>query len=141
MTDDKQTLAARLAAHPRWRWMPGMLAVGESREWWRVSGPAEGYVEASALAVGESTGVDMWERSEPHPPIVPDLSDRATIGCLVGMLREVHPDAVVWPDRGEFCVLSYLHISYDDLSIWHVAKHHQEGPAVALALLAAWGDV
>jgi hypothetical protein len=68
---------------PAWfRWMPGMLAVDEHGRRWRVdAGPQ-----------------DDWCGS--YRPV---LTDPATLGCLVGLLREVSgdPEAHVEPtDRG-----------------------------------------
>ena len=58
---------------PAWfRWMPGMLAVDEHGRRWRVdAGPQ-----------------DDWCGS-----YRPDLTDPATLGCLLGLLREVSGDA------------------------------------------------
>ena len=64
---------------PAWfRWMPGMLAVDEHGRRWRVdAGPQ-----------------DDWCGS--YRPV---LTDPATLGCLVGLLREVSGDAGAHTER------------------------------------------
>jgi hypothetical protein len=59
-------LARRAVASPHWRWMPGMLTdVGE-----RVTDPAVCYLGT-----------------------LPDLTDPATLGCVLALVR----DAWGWP--------------------------------------------
>ena len=63
---------------PWFRWMPGMLAVDEHGRRWRVdAGPQ-----------------DDWCGS--YRPV---LTDPATLGCLVGLLREVSGDAGAHTER------------------------------------------
>lgn len=70
---DLKALARRAVACPRWRWMPGML-LSSPRSWGLriVTGPIEEHADA-----------------------VPVLTDPATLGCLLALVREVHGIAAV----------------------------------------------
>ena len=66
-----EELARRAVACKHWRWLPGMRAVGRRRmpaAWFRV--------EEYTQMVGE------WRDA------VPDLSDPATVGALLALVRE-----------------------------------------------------
>ena len=87
MTPELEALARRAVACPRWRWMPGMLSGGR-----RVV-----HGEAGAVCC---KGVRMlWSGAWVSDPVyvddLPDLTDFATLGCLVALVREIHgPSAV-----------------------------------------------
>ena len=83
MSDD---LARRAVACRHWRWLPGMRAVGRRRmpaAWFRV--------EEYTQMVGE------WRDA------VPDLSDPATVGALLALVREVAQE----PGLHVRCLLPY----------------------------------
>ena len=66
-----EDLARRAVACRHWRWLPGMRAVGRRRmpaAWFRV--------EEYTHMVGE------WRDA------LPDLTDPATVGCLLALVRE-----------------------------------------------------
>ena len=63
MSDD---LARRAVASPHWRWMPGMLTEHGNR-----------YVA---------------EGQYPRRSVLPDLTDPATVGCLITLVQEAHPE-------------------------------------------------
>lgn len=68
-------LGLRAVRCPRWRWMPGMrLLVGPGRAPYRY------VTNEYAPPEGEDVGFS--------DPIVPDLSDPATLGCLLHLVRE-----------------------------------------------------
>ena len=66
-------LAERAVACRHWRWMPGMLAVDTGGLKWR---------KLNASWVGEGHGVRTC-----RTPLVPDLTDPATVGCLLALVR------------------------------------------------------
>ena len=117
-------LARELAAHPRWRWMPGMKAVFSDGSYCRVHDAVR------------SAGWD-GERFHRLDGLVPALDDPATVGCLLAQLpagwtagshAQVGGDTVyrvLWfggrgaPERTDWCPTL--------------------GEAVARALLACWG--
>lgn len=73
-------LGRRAVACKAWRWMPGMLDCHGRR--WLTESPVGGYPSV------------MWpatERAEAGPA-APDLTDPATRGCVVALLREVYRD-------------------------------------------------
>ena len=122
MTIQHEALARRVVACPRWRWMPGMLrlrdAPGKADH-----GKREGRVEAR----------DDWSYAE--WPCLPDLTDPATLGCLLALVREA------W---GDPCVSARAYCGYwgvlrpnGDLSCWHLARGSTEADALVAALEAA----
>lgn len=72
-------LAKRAVACKGWRWWPGMLDTEGRR----------------MLAQGKLSWQPM---SDPGTPPLPDLSDPATVGCLLFLVREAvgDPGAAVW---------------------------------------------
>ena len=97
MTD----LARRLVASPRWRWMPGMLATADgwlgtprvvdvdvdgTPDLWMYRGYSRGPM--AAHSTGDTTA---W--GEVASDALPDLTDPATVGCLLALVREA------WGDR------------------------------------------
>ena len=125
--DTERDLEAQLAAHPMWRWAPGMAFLTRSGTGTRFRLSEEGPRQGAS----------------PVPSAVPDLADPATLGCLLAMLREASDD-------GATVVRHWRHGS----SMWCVygddyerdlrdqserGVGDTEGEAIARALLAAWG--
>lgn len=74
-------LARRAIAAPGWRWMPGMLITDDGagvRLCWFDDQHMHG-VAADGCA---------WMRLRRDRERVPDLSDPATVGCLLALVRE-----------------------------------------------------
>ena len=83
-------LARRAVAYRGWRWMPGMrYRLSPRHPWCRYEG-------------GDATDDDGNPVTESPPSArsalaVPDLSDPATLGCLLTLVREAYgrPDAYI----------------------------------------------
>lgn len=75
MTPEMEALGRRVVACKAWRWMPGMLAGG-----FRVC-----RVDAHGYRYGWSDSSYAYRISE---DVVPDLTDPATLGCLLALVRE-----------------------------------------------------
>lgn len=83
--------AQRAVACRHWRWMPGMLiqTVGGPTD--RIAGIDSTYIHAWAESQQTENPRGMWiryrlDRMDKHG--VPDLSDPATLGCLLALVRE-----------------------------------------------------
>ena len=82
-----QELGRRAVKCARWRWMPGMLTV----QWWdgephpyRCRRHWRGHV-----AIGQCTDGRPEDNAE---FCLPDLTDSATVGCLLALVREAWGD-------------------------------------------------
>ena len=93
MTDEQIALARRAVACKGWRWMPGMLAVE-----WAAPG--------MSLTGGRPFRVDDgWHEVGVYAP---DLTDPATLGCLLALVREAWDGGLLGVafdyDNGEWAV-------------------------------------
>jgi hypothetical protein len=84
MPVELEALARRAVACKRWRWMPGMIALDGCRV---VCVYSDGYVYSN----GESDGYQELAETDCS---IPDLTDPATLGCLLALVREVWGDGV-----------------------------------------------
>ena len=78
MTPELEALARRAVACRHWRWMPGMRWV--------------------LLDESESGRLDDWQPEGMARPAgaLPDLTDPATVGCLLALVREAHNAPHAW---------------------------------------------
>lgn len=80
MNTDLETLGKRAVACTRWRWMPGMKTICGIR----VTDGSKDWL--SGHLPGPTTKGGGWvdTKSEGY---LPDLSDAATVGCIVDLVR------------------------------------------------------
>ena len=84
MTTKLGDIAHRAVACPGWRWMPGM-------RWGMV--PYPGSLEVVTGRLRDSGPFPAtWE---PYPRALPDITDPATLGCLLALVREKHGTELV----------------------------------------------
>ena len=118
-----EELGRRAVACKHWRWMPGMavLCISYDQEGFYTSADREtGKTVIEPFVKGELrtagpfrmvTEKDLYDGEEVLPVIkrisVPDLSDPATLGCLLALVREAWGDATadvihfdVWKTNG-----------------------------------------
>lgn len=126
-----EELGRRAVACKHWRWMPGM----RTSEGWRV---IRGSTESRCMAYDENP--ENWQVADNYiqDGTLPDLSDPATLGCLLALVREA------WePHRGRDPICSTMQWA----GMWGVgARCGAEGfaaivlptqPTEAAALVAA----
>jgi hypothetical protein len=144
MTDDMIELGRRAVACKGWRWMPGMLG-------WRPNNQGvphsirfvEGVESMGALA-GVGTGRHIpsgyatcdgdWRSAD----ITPDLTDPATLGCLLALVREVRK-----APAGSVCCHHVTVCPDPDFDVWSWYDSElprmvvMDGSSEAAALVAA----
>lgn len=130
MTGEIEALARRAVACKRWRWIPGMLSDEGRVVEINVHGLLVGYTTGIILKSGAQGWPRAWEASASLR--LPDLTDPATLGCLLALVRKV------WGDSQAFCATEAdtAHI------MWWVVRHGNEsamagGRSEAEALVAA----
>ena len=111
-------LAAALAASPAFDWLPGMLAI-----------LADGITVQRVTETG----------AIPPAGAIPDLSDGATRGALLDLVRAAFADPTICPFRvAETTWEVYSEASEEGGDAWPVTfDHPEEGGALALALLGS----
>ena len=92
-------LGRRAVACKGWRPLPGML----DERGYRVLSVEDGIVTTSELVLVGPPWLQQVEHAtcalEKHNNVEPNLSDPATVGCLLTLVREAFPDAEVWVAR------------------------------------------
>ena len=109
-------LARRAVACKGWRWMPGMRAVSPSSKHWRVWSDTRSVYEPEGCM--DSTPAE-WSKD------VPDLTDPATLGCLLALVRDAYGKP-----------LSFCRYVEGNPPFWHINTGHT-GATEAEALVAA----
>jgi hypothetical protein len=92
MTPADLDLARRAVACKGWKWLPGMRAVGQYPGYpVRVHAFGENVRDTDDMEEPEPWG---WQQPAPYGdhvypgPYLPDLTDPATLGCLLALVRE-----------------------------------------------------
>lgn len=133
-------------ARKLWRWMPGMLAVriqspvffSEGADPARLVGRSYRVIDVRAGTAGEPTVFCSGEAfPASSPAFAPDLTDPATAGCLLALVRQAWsaPRAHVSPvrDGGAFAEAGFAWLAV----LCDRAGHRFGGATEAEALIAA----
>ena len=94
MTKEQLDLAERLVHSPAWRWLPGMLDVADKRVTALIPahiGHERYWLECAGLDIN---GEDAILHLGVEDMGLPDLSDPATVGCLIHLVCEVSTEEV-----------------------------------------------
>ena len=84
MTEAQTALLRRVVACRGWRWMPGMLRLRATPPSRRDHLKLEGRVPDA----GDTWDYAAW-------PVIPDVTDAATLGCLLALVREAWGDPAI----------------------------------------------
>lgn len=114
MTD----LAERAVACKSWRWMTGMRSIDSNAYKWR---------NVSGAWIGEGHAIRTCRGQ-----LLPDLTDPATVGALLALVREAWGDPNIWVGRRENGWACYGYL------VWELAGLcFSEAEALVAALEAA----
>jgi len=128
MTPALEALTRRAVACRGWRWMQGML-IADNGAGVRFLWEDDRYLHGMAA---EASG--LWMRMNKDRERLPDLTDPATLGCLLALVREAwsQPSATTLAHHGRWYV---VHADVD-ASSW-LAAWPTEAEALIAALEAA----
>ena len=115
MESDKIELAERLVSSSRWQWMPGMRTINGRRL-------AVVFGKSRTAAVLCDLRDDANSDTEELQGELPDLTDPATLGCLLALVREAYRDpSKLWN--------GYVEVQRDHQSLFFVVqfKHNADG--------------
>jgi hypothetical protein len=119
MTDEQIALARRAVACRGWRWMPGMLTSFNARHLGRH------------LWVDQGSSVVVY--ADQNEGEVPDLTDPATLGCLLALVREA------WGDKAVIHIENnnWFYVETDGRHLWDEDNASSLLAALVAALEAA----
>lgn len=141
MTEEEISVAKKLIQSPNWEWMSGMRVISPISKGRVIDGGSD-YV----IWYGEGStdrGGGFQEESPLSESTIPDLSDPATLGCILHLIRKVmqkeqpkeivvyhDPDANIWRVKWQYFSTTKRHGGLCD-------KGKTEGIALALSLIGA----
>ena len=92
MTEQEQALARRAVACEGWRWLPGMAAVDRHGVRGRIL-----IIEDLQYNVANRAGAS-WLTEKQIGRCLPDLTDPATLGCLLALVRAAWATPAIWAE-------------------------------------------
>ena len=101
MNQELEALGRRAVACEHWQWLPGMLAQSELPGLARVYAvQSDGWIR---LCGGHPFESPFYTKTLPYP----DLSDPATLGALLGLVREAWQDPAtgIYRHARRWCVI------------------------------------
>ncbi len=122
-------LARRAVACRHWRWLPGMRAIGgcvvaTGCPLWLVDGVPRMPVDGEHY---------MWlRRTTEHPDVLPDLTDPATLGCLLALVRKAWGDPLMQTTNS-----GGGWVAFCPAPLWTDGPYDTEAAALVAALEAA----
>jgi hypothetical protein len=110
MTPEQKDLARRFVECEHWRWMPGMRCThrwtggirvlveenGQQSESYVVLPDADGN---AVMTIDECGIMGGFPNADSSYPFLPDLTDTATLGCILALVRQCFAYAVIWTSR------------------------------------------
>ena len=90
-------LERRAVACKHWRWMPGMLAIAYDDQAWRCVDhrAREDVDDVGQVWANASGSCDMVFGSLLTQRLTPDLTEPATVGCLLALVYEAHKGGII----------------------------------------------
>ena len=128
MKGDMIALARRAVACRGWRWMLG--AATDSKFARIVATDAEGAPCAAEEGASEDDCYAVWLDGV---PVLPDLTDPATLGCLLALVREAWGDPAIYASTENDGTWGVFNAG--DAIVTH--QHDSEAEALVAALEAA----
>jgi hypothetical protein len=115
MTEEQTALARRAVACRGWRWMAGMLCIWPNGNEWRVAQVSgiDGVNDCPNYPAG-GWGDDYSDRTTG----LPDLTDPATLGCLLALVREAWRCPTVYVRQGTTRRVSDNVMAWEVCDLW-----------------------
>ena len=137
-------LAAQLVACPEWRWRPGMRVVwvrvlgasNPNEQWKPIRGTVTAYESPRRGPISVAWDGGVYDCRVAPAALLPDLTDPATVGCLLAMLP---PGWSAASEGSAHCIWLWLPGAPPPDAEWPRFDGATLGEAAARALLAFWG--